>query len=684
MSPGAAVFLAFWCACVLPGLADLLPGGGMSVFLPSDQNAVVAIPNFTALANATSYSMECWAYSMSPVALPSLLTFATELNTEYWSFAAGDELFVSLDGKNDKPTPPPSAAGAGSWRHLAMTVAPGEVRAYVNGEVVGSYDWTAPPFPPSVFFAVGRYVNTFDSTSMGSEPALNLRGYVDELRIWSSARSQREILDYMNVRVREDAPGLIAQWHFDDLLDSPNAWTTTSAQNLTLYLLDSTSTATIGSACDTAARPMGSAVAPAIRHSELPFVVISYLPNSTVEIPVPVAVNLTGMPLHGQLWASGGGGSALLSAGASLGAGMTLLYRSTAANFVQDTIVLTSGDVEARVELRCNHAPVADTFTVQTVAGKPQVVVLSVSDPDADVLYCTITALPGQGMLNQSLESASPIVVPNTVVVNRGCAVAFQSSGVGWGNGYATFQYSVQESPVYVSDQAFTAVRGSVTVNVAFAFFLPVLASGPSTALLEDSEEIQLDIHAVDLQGGIVTLLLDSLPTMGVLYRNGQPITQLVPATNRTMLWTSAVLDYSSEYFNPGGLYTVEQLLGPPKVSTYGDSGLSWSPMGNNFTSRDPQFAYTEFVTVQFPSKLYPEQMVIVENLGPKSLVRVRTPNPYSPGSWITLWMGSVIPLDRSSPITRSIPICGTPFPIDVLRLEFDLSVTKVTPEVAP
>eukprot|EP00906_Rhabdomonas_costata_P000936 RCo001342 len=632
MSPGAAVFLAFWCACVLPGLADLLPGGGMSVFLPSDQNAVVAIPNFTALANATSYSMECWAYSMSPVALPSLLTFATELNTEYWSFAAGDELFFALDVNNIQPEWPANVSGPGSWRYFAMTVAPGEVRAYVNGEVVGEYNWTAPPFPPSVFFAVGRYVNTFDSTSMGSEPLLNLRGYVDEVRIWSVALTQSEIERNMHTRVREDSPGLVAQWHFDDLLDSSNAWTTTSAQNLTLYLLDSTLTSTLGSGCGSALRPMGSAVAPAIRHSERPFVVISYLPNSTVEIPVPVAVNLTRMPLHGQLWVSGVGGGVVLSAGASLSAGSTLLYRSTAANFVQDTIVLTSGDVEGRVELRLNHAPVAGSLTVQAVAGKPQVIPLPITDPDADVLYCTVTVLPSQGTLNQSLESSSPIVAPNTVVSNPGCAVTFQSSGVGWGNGYATFQYSVQESPTYASDLIFDGVTGSVEVNVEFSNFPPGLTGPISVRAAEDSAEVALEIFAEDPDGDITTVLLGSLPTMGMLYRNGQPITQLVPATNQTGLWASAVLAYSSQYFNPPDLYTVQQILGPPTMTIYGDSGLSWSPMGNNFTSLDPQFTYTEFVTVQFPSKLYPEQMVIVENLGPKSLVRVRTPNPYSPG----------------------------------------------------
>ena len=68
--------------------------------------------------------------------------------------------------------------------------------------------------------------------------------------------------------------------------------------------------------------------------------------------------------------------------------------------------------------------------------------------------------------------------------------------------------------------------------------------------------------------------------------------------------------------------------------------------------------------------------VVLAQLPGPRPLVRVRTPDPRGgPGAWLTLWMGSVLPADSSGTAARSIEICATPFPIDVLRLEFDCSV---------
>ena len=56
----------------------------------------------------------------------------------------------------------------------------------------------------------------------------------------------------------------------------------------------------------------------------------------------------------------------------------------------------------------------------------------------------------------------------------------------------------------------------------------------------------------------------------------------------------------------------------------------------------------------------------------------MRTPNPYDPGQWLTLWVGTALPVDPRAPLARSIPICATPFPIDTLRLEFDCSRFQV------
>eukprot|EP00906_Rhabdomonas_costata_P031913 RCo045016 len=249
----------------------------------------------------------------------------------------------------------------------------------------------------------------------------------------------------------------------------------------------------------------------------------------------------------------------------------------------------------------------------------------------------------------------------------------FQSTGYGWGRGYTFFRYAVLEESVHQANHSFSPAEGKITVDVTFSNTLPILSGATMATLLEDSPGVNISINATDPNGDIATVVLGSLPSKGTLFHKGQAVTSLTPAMNTTAVWASGVLEFSSEYSSE----PATGILGPQDVFIYGDDARAWSTLGNNFTCKENQFCYTEFITVTFPAKLYISEMVIVENDGARSLVRVRTPNPYAGGSWLTLWIGSALPVDPIAPLVRSIPICATPFPVDTLRLEFDCSQAK-------
>ena len=108
----------------MPGL----PGGGTSLAFTNDV-AVALIPDFTYLAGATTYSMEAWVYSTSTAVEPAVLVFAQPDNVEFWTFEMGDVAFFALDGNVQTFPYQPGFVG---WRHVAMTVADGDVRGYVR------------------------------------------------------------------------------------------------------------------------------------------------------------------------------------------------------------------------------------------------------------------------------------------------------------------------------------------------------------------------------------------------------------------------------------------------------------------------------------------------------------------------------------------------------------------------
>eukprot|EP00906_Rhabdomonas_costata_P037284 RCo052448 len=677
MYSSLGALLVGWWLCLppvhaLPGLPGL-PGGGTSLAFTNDISAAV-IPDFTHLSGAVNYSMEAWVYSMSAIPQPSVLTFATSDNMEYWSFVMGDDAFFSLNGESQMfPFESPGFMG---WRHVAMTVTDGDVRGYVNGTLIAQYNWSAPAFADSAFFVISKYTTGWDNATLQTATSLNFLGYIDEIRVWNTTLTQEELQTNMHRRLSEDTPNLVVQWHFDDLTDSPDGLLALSAQGIPLSLVDSTNLQ--DTSCGGSTRPLHAANAAPIFHTEQPYIAVSYIASSAVDVTMAFDMNITVLPTQGTLTA---GGAVVSFNGTIVPANTTLVYQSHSENFTGDGFTYTAtlddnSSALGQVRLHLDHPPTAAGVNVVAPAEKSSSFFLPHDDVDGDILSCVIATLPAQGLLFQS--DGTPITAPGTAVSNPGCEVMFQSSGYSWGLGYASFEYGVSERALRQANDSYREVRATVSVDVTFTNALPALSGEINATLLEDSRGVNISINASDPNGDITTILLGSLPTKGTLYRSGRAVTSLVPAMNSTALYASVVVDFSSEY--PSEPAT--GILGPQEVFTYGDDPRAWSTLGNNFTCRDSQFCYTEFIVLKFDYKLYPTNMVIAETDGPRSLVRVLTPNFYDPEQWLTLWMGTALPIDPNAPLVRSIPICATPFPVDTLRLEFDCSQSKTFFEV--
>ena len=139
----------------------------------------------------------------------SALVFADVEAVEVNDFAAGivnDKLVMSVGGP-DTPATSASKVTTGKWVHVAATreQSNGIVLVFVDGVLEGS--------------AVGNVNALSDapSISVGGRANRNFyTGLMSELRLWSTVRTQSEIVAHMRERLNGDEPGLVGYYRLDE------------------------------------------------------------------------------------------------------------------------------------------------------------------------------------------------------------------------------------------------------------------------------------------------------------------------------------------------------------------------------------------------------------------------------------------------------------------------------------
>ncbi len=97
------------------------------------------------------------------------------------------------------------------WQHLALTADGSICRAYVNGVEVAS---RSAPGPYLTFPGYPLQIGGHSVTG-----ARWFSGLIDEVRVWSIARTVDQIKAGMHVRLQGDESGLVGYWNFDEGVD---------------------------------------------------------------------------------------------------------------------------------------------------------------------------------------------------------------------------------------------------------------------------------------------------------------------------------------------------------------------------------------------------------------------------------------------------------------------------------
>ena len=112
----------------------------------------------------------------------------------------------------------PGMLRTNEWCHLAALCGPGGMKLYVNGVLLG-----ADPFPSGFAAIQGSQLGAYLGRSAWRRPGQfgdeDLRGQMDEVRVWNIGRSEAQIREQMFRRLAGTEPGLVALWNFENVVD---------------------------------------------------------------------------------------------------------------------------------------------------------------------------------------------------------------------------------------------------------------------------------------------------------------------------------------------------------------------------------------------------------------------------------------------------------------------------------
>ncbi len=193
---GAAVvsWLVVTAAC--PAVhAQTGPGQALN-FGASDQRLTVQDRSL-----AAPWTVECWVRRRPSSAVSAPLWIGPKTALKLEQYGTNGHVGFTEFGRADYEFP--YTAPANEWVHLAMVAASGETCLYVNGALHSCVPASVPL--PLNFFG-----------GMPGATGEQLRGDIDEVRVWQSERSAPDVADNRFRRLNGREPGLVGYWRFDE------------------------------------------------------------------------------------------------------------------------------------------------------------------------------------------------------------------------------------------------------------------------------------------------------------------------------------------------------------------------------------------------------------------------------------------------------------------------------------
>jgi hypothetical protein len=171
-------------------------------------NGYVEIPHHPSLNPTGAFTFEAWVAISTSVADGDCRSIAGKRWQQTW--------WLGQCNVGGQPILRSYLKGSGSlrqggiiprnvWTHVAVTYDGVRRRHYINGELAAEFNET------------GALPTNTEPVRIGNDVGWNHSpdGAIDEVRLWSVARTTAQIRSNLNVRITTDQPGLVAVWPLD-------------------------------------------------------------------------------------------------------------------------------------------------------------------------------------------------------------------------------------------------------------------------------------------------------------------------------------------------------------------------------------------------------------------------------------------------------------------------------------
>ena len=199
--PPLSAVLVLLGATLIPGLAAAQPlGAWLNVTGPT--HGYIAVPTSPDLTPATALTLEAWVNVTDAHGGGCSSIVGKNYTQAWWVGICGTTLRSYVRGlgsaKNGGTIP------AGQWTHIAVTFEGGVRKHYINGELISS------------FLDPGALTGSAAELRIGSDVSWQFTpsGSLDEVRLWSVARTIDQIRANINVTISPQA-GLVGYWKLD-------------------------------------------------------------------------------------------------------------------------------------------------------------------------------------------------------------------------------------------------------------------------------------------------------------------------------------------------------------------------------------------------------------------------------------------------------------------------------------
>lgn len=188
--------------------ATQIPGDWYALEFTDKQASVLVSSAFGKLNGATAFTVEFWIKPIHPLS-KGMVLFDHE---QYLVEQRQDNTYrirYHLDGQWATAYFPDVSDVIDEWHHIAFSWDGTETRIYVNGEpvIVSTEDsaYNAVTDDHRRFFVIG-----------GRQDVDDFHGYLTDVRVWLTARTDEEIRTNMASRLTGAEPGLIGYWDFSE------------------------------------------------------------------------------------------------------------------------------------------------------------------------------------------------------------------------------------------------------------------------------------------------------------------------------------------------------------------------------------------------------------------------------------------------------------------------------------